>query len=114
MIRVYKITLERRPAGYSIQEDVIFFLDAAPHDQCDKTGNPINDPPFSIDFSNQIITEIVDPEKLGLAEHAQHPIISNPNVLKSAWEQAVEHPQTIFTTIPVSIFPDLFHLELTI
>lgn len=111
MIRIFKLTVTRRDEGYSLEHDALYFTDDQVHEQCDRHGNILSDPLFTLNRSEQTIVELVNPEVLGTAQHATHKIIVEIKFLGDAWINALASPQTIFTRLPISYFSDQFHRE---
>lgn len=112
MIRIFKLVLKRRESGYTISHDVIYFSDKGSHEQCDHLGQPVQDPIFVLDAKWKKITEITNPDELGLAKHESHIYSDEVQTLQLTWSLAKnEKPQTVFTTLPHPIFTELFHEE---
>lgn len=111
MINIYRIELERREDGYTLKHDVIHFCEENRHDQCDSHGSIKQDPLYTLDLTQQMITALTNPEELGLSEHQEYPVISNVNMFKMTWTLAATQPQILYTPLPLAIFTDLFHRE---
>lgn len=112
MIRIFKVTLTRRESGLTLEYDVLYFLSAGPdHEQCNRNGERLSDPVFTISLDTQMITEITNPEEFGLAKHESYPVISNIKKLQFAWVLALTKPQTVFTCLPINVFSDQFFRE---
>lgn len=100
MIQLFKVTLQGNEVGYGVIEEMFFFDDRVPNEQCDQDGNILPDPILQLDLEQGIVTEFTNPDEFGPARHKRHEIILSRAKIKEILKGPLEEPQIIFTILP--------------
>lgn len=111
MMRIFKFSLRRYEDGYTVDCQVIYFKEGDEYEQSDHHGKALNEPVFTLSPDRTLITELTNPDALGLSEHETQPVISDLKALRREWDLAKKQPRLFFTILPINVFSDRFYQE---